>query len=113
MNTITKIFLSIQKHILFWGENYIGLPFIIALLIGAIYGVNFFTGRPITDDLGAIVGMMVNAIGIAITGTMVGLLQQFNFGYRSHKPNSKLCDDLHDSIIALLLFALFSYRIFS
>ena len=108
-----KIFLSIQKHLLFWGENYIALPLIIALLIGSIYGVNFLTGRPVVEDVGAIVGMLINGIGIALSATLVGLIQQYNFGYRSHTTNPKLCDDIHDSVVTLLLFALFSYRIFN
>jgi hypothetical protein len=108
-----KILQSIHKHLLFWGENYIALPLILIFLVLSIYGVNFLTGRPVVDDIGAVVGMLINAVGIALSATLAGLLQHYLFGYRSNKSTATIWDDIHDSVITLLLLALFCYRIFN
>ncbi len=115
MKKTLSIINHILKHIMFWGETFIALPIIIALLVGSIELFNFLTGRSPLEDAGAIVGWLLNAVGVCVVVSLTGLVQYFLFGYRTHihtETLPDLKDDIFDSCVTSFLLLLFSVLVF-
>ncbi|MEO6055083.1 MAG: hypothetical protein ABIP97_13830 [Chthoniobacterales bacterium] len=97
---------KLYGYLHYWGESYIMLPVIVGLLVGAVFLIRFCTGRSSLEDVGAISGWGLQAIGICITASLVGMTQRFLFGYRS-KQDCLLSDDIYDACITFGLLFLF------
>ena len=106
---ITRFF----KHIHYWGENYLILPLMVAFLVGTVLLFNVLTGREPLEDVGAIVGWQINALGICIVVSLTGLTQRFLVGYTARLNNPPQFRNLClDAAITCFLLSLFSVLIF-
>lgn len=102
----------LRQHVSYWGENYFALPLVVAALVASIVLVNWLTGRAPMDDVGAIVGCLVDALRLCVILTLTGLAQHFLYGYRGGNPRAMLADDVLDSCVTCFLLLLFSVLIF-
>jgi hypothetical protein len=103
-----KILTAIKNHCAYWKETYVFLPLSILLAILSIYGVNWFTGRPLLDSPDFLVGVFYSMIKVFVVVASVGFTQNALFGYRN-KDNGRLIDDVYDAGITCFLLVLFSY----
>ena len=87
------------------------LPLFAALMVAAIYGIHWLTGRPPTDDPGELVGACYRAIRLAMVVARTGYVQDHHFGYRSERGGSsvRLRDDVYDACVTFGLLCLFSW----
>lgn len=112
MGILMKFLRYLKNHVFYWGENYVLLPFVVSGLFAAILLVNVLTGRAPMEDAGAIVGWLMQALGICIVVSLTGFTQHFLFGYRSSSPHPSLVDEAHDSCVTCFLLLLFSVLVF-
>ena len=105
---------SAHKHMLFWGENYILFPLVLALLVGATWFVGILTGRSPLEDVSAIVGTLIDAARLCVAVTMTGLVQRYIYGFRalSTDPKAKLSLIIHDTCVSSFLLLLFVVVLF-
>ncbi|MEO8205315.1 MAG: hypothetical protein ABI615_03985 [Chthoniobacterales bacterium] len=97
---------DLYDYLNYWGESYFMLPVMVLLLIGGVFLIYFCTGRSSLEDVGAIAGWFLQAIGICIAASLVGMTQRFLFGYRS-KAGCPMADDIYDACITFALLLLF------
>ena len=107
-----QILKYIVGHVRYWGENYVILPLVVVALIASIGLFNFLTGRSPLEDVGAIVGWLIQALGVCVVASLTGLTQYFLYGYRSNITPCKLSDDIYDASITSFLLVLWSVIIF-
>lgn len=103
---------TLWRHLRYWGENYILLPFFLAALVLGTLWVNTLTGRASAEDIGAVVGSLITAVQVCVVITLTGFAQHFLFGYRSQAASCALADDVHDSCVTCFLLLLFSTAVF-
>jgi len=103
---------KILTHVRYWGETYIAGPLVLGLLILSAWIVGRLTGRDSVEDIGAIVGTLIDAVRLVIVVILAGLTQYFLFGYRSNRPSPALADDIHDSCVTCFLLLLWSVLLF-
>lgn len=104
---------KILQHVRYWGETYIAGPIVVALLILSAWLVGLLTGRDAVEDIGAIVGTLIDAVRLVVVIIMAGLTQHFLFGYRSNdQPYPPIGDDIHDSCVTCFLLLLYSVLLF-
>ncbi len=107
-----KLLRALWTHVRYWGELYIAGPIVIGLLWLSIVWVNYFTHREVQDDVGAIVGWLLNAIGVVVVVMLAGLTQHFLYGYRSKTQPPALADDIFDACVTSFLLLLWSVIVF-
>lgn len=114
MKSPAQIFRSVLSHVLWWGETYVALPVVLGMLLAGVWLVNVLTGRAPLEDAGAVVGWLLNAVGVCVVVSLAGLVQYFLFGYRARHDAGvpPLKDDIHDSCVTCFLLLLFAVLIF-
>lgn len=107
-----KLMQFLAAHVWYWGESYVQLPLVMIGLLLSIVLVGLATGRPVLEDVGSLVGWLLQSVGVAVVASLAGLTQHFLFGYRSNSPAPTLADDIHDSCVTCFLLLLYSALVF-
>lgn len=104
---------SALSHVREWGENYIQIPVIVGLLLGSIWFFKYLTQRSPVENPGAIVGWLINALGVCIVASLTGLSQRFLYGFTSKlKSPPDFSHLILDSCVTSYLLLLWSVLIF-
>lgn len=105
--------MKIKEHITYWRENYVFLPYILLLFIGFTYGVHWWTGRPITDDMDALVGMMLKVVQSTLVVILTGFTKPLLFVDYSPTDKTPFSKHLLDSCETVFLLLFFACLVFS
>lgn len=87
------------------------LPLFIGVLVLAVYGCYWLTGRGPLDDPGELVALGYRAIRLAVVVAFTAFVQEHLFGFRSEREEGavRFLDDLLDTCVSLALLSLFSW----
>ncbi len=107
-----KALIYIKDHLKYWAETYLGFPLAILLISASLHLYSHWTGYKSTDSPNQLVDVAYNAFTAIIIMALTGFCQKQLFGYRSKAANPKLCDDIYDSCVTVVLLLLFSYLVF-
>ncbi|XHR27563.1 MAG: hypothetical protein ACFUZC_16655 [Chthoniobacteraceae bacterium] len=85
------------------------LPLFIVLMLAAIRGVFWLTGRQPLDDPGELVSGCYRAIRIAMAVGFTGFTQGILFGWRGDVERATWWDHVLDSLCTLALLSIFLF----
>ena len=104
--------MNVKKHIQYWAENYVLLPIVLLALVSAAFLVNRLTGRENVEDIGAIVGSLIEGVRIGVVICLAAAAQHILYGYRGDCYGPPLKDDIFDACVTSFLLLLFSVLVF-
>ena len=108
-----KTLFWLRVHLSYHRELYLFTPLAALGLVACIRYVGRLTGRDSTEDLGSLVGTMVNLSRVALIAMATGAIQEHFFGYRSECPaRASIRDDIYDALVTTLLFAALGFVVF-